>query len=526
MQRVLIVLLVSAAAWSCAAKSPDAARQAAALRSQAEAKVLAGCYDCLLEARDIYAGLAVGRNRPPLILRLFEVELLLALREKELAMDPSATVARARALMPELPALADGARLIALVDGVPPDGTGVSAADDVAFRRSRADFIARVDDELAWLATEGPVLAPVRQYLSLAIDCSYLRRRRPAGQPAREPVMQQIAADAPALLTYRVGLCDDIKRNRLERARAVEPRYAEAAYFLARLELATAQKTGGRAARPLLAEAYARFSRSPAVTYLNGNFQQLIGDCKAALRFYDETIALTDGHENARLGRTVCFTFLKAPAEAIAEATHLITIKAFNMSDAYYWRAWNWHSQRQLEPARADIEDAKRLASNNAIHRLAGIIEHDQNDLTAAEKDLVAAKSMTGGSTDCVARWYLGLVEMKRERWTESAAHFEDAMTCYERSAEFSEASLRAMEANTDVDPDFKASQIAGFQAAIQEDRAQQYASAFNAANHYARGGNAAKAKALLEVAAKDPSLAARVAELRRILGGGGFLSE
>jgi hypothetical protein len=99
-------------------------------------------------------------------------------------------------------------------------------------------------------------------------------------------------------------------------------------------------------------------------------------------------------------------------------------------------------------------------------------------------------------------------------------------MGCYERAAAFTEASLRAMEANTDVDPDFKANQIAGFEAALKEDRSQQYASAFNAANHSARGGNVAKAKALLDVAAKDPALAALVAELRRILGGGGFLSE
>ena len=376
MQRVLIVLLVSAAAWSCAGKRPDAARQAALLRSQAEAKVLAGCYDCLLEARDIYAGLAVGQNRPPLVLRLFEVELLLALREKELAMDASVTMQRARDLARELAPSAGAGRLLSLVEGVPPDGTGVSTAADIAFRRSRAEFIARVDDELAWLAADGPLLAPVRQYVSLALDCSYFRRRRPTGQPAREPVMQQVGADAPPLLTYRVGLCDDIKPKRLEQVRAVEPRYPEAAYFLARLELATAQKTGGRAARPLLAEAYARFSRSPAVTYLNGNFQQLIGDCKAAVGFYNETVALVDGHENARMGRTVCYTFLKRPAEAIAEATQLIAMQVANVHDAYYWRAYNRHGLRELVPARADIEDAKRLASTNAIHRLAGIIEY------------------------------------------------------------------------------------------------------------------------------------------------------
>lgn len=199
----------------------------------------------------------------------------------------------------------------------------------------------------------------------------------------------------------------------------------------------------------------------------------------------------------------------------------MIAIPTSNLSDAYYWRAWVQHYQKNLTQARADIDMAKKIASNNAIHRLAGIIEHDQEDLLAADKDLVTAKSMTDGQYDCTSRWYLGLNDMKRERWTISAAHFEDAMGCYDRAAIFAEQGLAKMQTLKDVDPDFRARQIEGFLAAIQEDRAQQYASAFNAANHYARGGDAAKAKTLLEVAAKDPALSARVAELRKILGGG-----
>ncbi len=131
---------------------------------------------------------------------------------------------------------------------------------------------------------------------------------------------------------------------------------------------------------------------------------------------------------------------------------------------------------------------------------------------------------MTDGQYDCVARWYLGLNDMKRERWIVSAANFEDAMGCYERAAQFSMDALRKMQAAENVDPEFKARQIAGFEAAIKEDTSQQYASAFNAANHYARGGNVAKAKSLLDVAAKDPALESRVAELRKLLGGGADL--
>jgi len=287
------------------------------------------------------------------------------------------------------------------------------------------------------------------------------------------------------------------------------------------MHVGQAQETGGTLARPLLAEAYGRFPRSPSVTYLNGNFQQLIGDCNEALRYYGETIALVPLHDNAMLGRTVCLAFLKRFDESIAAATRIIEVKSVNAPQGYYWRAWVKHVMGDLQAARADIELAKSMASNNDIHRLAGIIEYDQNDLDIATKDLVIAKTMQGGGVDCVARWYLGLVEMKRERWLESGGHFEDAMGCYEAQAFLAQDGLKKMEAREGVDPDFKARQIVNFQAAIKEDMSQHYASAFNAANHFARGGNPKKARVLLDVAAKDPALASSVAQLRKILDGG-----
>src|SRR5262245_31502137 len=70
----------------------------------ADARLLQGCYDCLLEARDAYQRAASGKARSLVLLRLFESELLIALREKELTLDPSAALARARALARELPA--------------------------------------------------------------------------------------------------------------------------------------------------------------------------------------------------------------------------------------------------------------------------------------------------------------------------------------------------------------------------------------------------------------------------------------
>jgi tetratricopeptide (TPR) repeat protein len=350
MRRAVALALVCVAA-ACGPRKPtpaelEAARQAAELRARAETRVLEGCYDCLLEAKAAYSRLATGADRPPMLVRLFEVELLLGLREKELAIDATASLGRARALVPELPppAAVAAERYLAAAEAAVPDETGLSVAAGRSFRRSTAKYVEGLDAEIGWLLSDSSFQLPVRQYVALALDCAYFRRGRPiqrpptvTGQPipatpTRPVVMEQVGAGAAAVVRYRAGFCDIIRRAPLEQVRKEEARYAEAAYFLARLDIARAQETGAPGARQLLAEAYGRFPQSPAVTYLNGNYQQLIGDCKEALRFYLETIAIEKLHDNALLGRTVCLAFLKRFDESMASATEMIEIPSSNLA--------------------------------------------------------------------------------------------------------------------------------------------------------------------------------------------------
>jgi len=521
MRRLAVVVLVFVHVGlvvACGPKKPNAAQQLAAARATAQARVLEGCYACLLDSRTIYAGVAVGRARASLIVPMFEVELLLNLRERELAMDSSDSLARAKALISELPAGVEGARYLAAVEAVPPDAMGVPQSEGRAYRQSQLGYRPRINDEVAWLQT-GPLQPAVRQYLALSIDCEYSGRVRGSLPPL--PGLRQAAPPGtPPLVAYRLATCDHINSVALEELEAAVPAFVEGSAFRARLEVNRVQQTGGALARTLLAAAYTGLPKSSSVTYLNGNFGQTVGDCRTALRFYDETLAMRPSHENALLGRTVCLVYLSRYDEAIATATRMIDMRTFNIADAYFWRAWIYHERRELPTARQDITLAKTLASNNDIHRLAGIIEHDQDDLDIAEKDLTEANVLSGGQ-DCVARWYLALVAVKRERWTVSAGHFEEAMFCYDNAAIFREAALQKMEANTDIEPEFKARQIEGFKAAIKSDRSQYHAAAFNAANHFARAGNVEKARPLLDIAARDPALDKQVAELRKIIGGG-----
>jgi tetratricopeptide (TPR) repeat protein len=196
----------------------------------------------------------------------------------------------------------------------------------------------------------------------------------------------------------------------------------------------------------------------------------------------------------------------------------IVDLRLDNVALGYYWRAWNRHSKKELDLARADITSAKALRSRGDIFLLAGIIEYDQKDLNPALKDLTSALEMERDS--CNAMWYLGLTHMDLKNFAQSGMHFENAMGCYEVRVLASEASLKEMEARQDLDAEFKTRQIAGFEAAIKEDRSQYHASAFNAANLYAQAGNLEKTRTLIEIAAKDPALADMVSQLRKIIGG------
>ena len=109
-------------------------------------------------------------------------------------------------------------------------------------------------------------------------------------------------------------------------------------------------------------------------------------------------------------------------------------------------------------------------------------------------------------------------MKLKQKLWLDSGKQFEDSLGCYTAAVAEDQYAIKTWEARDQVDPDFKARQIASFKAVLAEDQRQQYASAFNASNFYAQGGNLAKASVLIEIAAKDPGLADRVLALRAIL--------
>ena len=102
---------------------------------------------------------------------------------------------------------------------------------------------------------------------------------------------------------------------------------------------------------------------------------QTVADCRAAVEYYEETLALAPGHEYAAMQRVVCLGYLAQHRAAIDSATEIIDRRYEDMAaDAYYWRAWNRHRLKQLVEARADAARSIAIDATARAYALAGSI--------------------------------------------------------------------------------------------------------------------------------------------------------
>jgi tetratricopeptide (TPR) repeat protein len=518
MQRVWAVL-AAAMLSACAAHKPPTDPRVAALAAidRADARLRDGCYACLIEARDAYVGLLTSPLGDLARQRRFEAELLIVLREKELAIDTTSSMTRLATAGAGLPSAFEVPRILARLSMLLPMVTGISDAAYADFVKvHRPDAMTATADLDRFAAV--PLYGPVRDYLAWSIRCNAVTRMDAS---VTVPGAAEAGADEPPLLVYRRAICRGPKGlDALAALYASHPEMAEAAYYLSVNEPLNVNGPTG-AKRKLTGAAYAAFPLSPAVTYAMAIVSHSAGNCREGLKYYEETLVLQERHESAELGRATCLTYLKRPDEAIAAATTLIGWNSTKVLEAYYWRAYNEHEQQHLDVARADIEASKQRGSTTENMILAGVIEYEQDDLAPAMADLDRAWALSR-ARGCTAAWYLGLVHIKRDAWPEAAGGFERATACFAANVREDRMSLAAVEAtgegSPELDPEFRASQIAGFKAAIVEDERQQRAAALNAATCYANAGSVARARQFLVTAEQEPSFADQVAKLREFM--------
>jgi len=466
-----------------------------------------GCYDCLLAARDEYTGLAGSSASGPasIATRLFETDLLIAVREKELGLPPSQALAEAHRLAASLPPRSAATRYVALAEAVPPNDLGVPAHELRVFRSRHADALGDMRAQIAWLS-HGPLRTLLNEYLRLALECTYFAETHATPPSESRPAGELV-------LEYRAQICGFGPMAALESVRGREPRFVETSLFIANTELVLAPHDGPRRAQEHLAEAAAKFPRSSAIDYLTASYDLWAGENEAALVAFDRTLAVHPGHERARLGRTISLYRLGRAQDAIDNATQLLELGSEHRVDALFWRARSHYMLHQLDEARTDIFAAKELTGTNDVLGLSGIITYELDDLDTARSDLTAAIAV--GPTDCTSRWYLALVERRGRHWRDAGGGFSAAMTCFHDRAADSLAQAAALQARTDIAAAYRERAARGLTASAEADRKEERLAALGGASCFAAAGDAAAARALLDVAAEEPELAERVTRVR-----------
>ena len=519
-----IALTAAALSLGCGAARARKANELAL--ATADTRVLEGCYDCLLNARAVYERLSTDKNAPrvpkgspSIVARLFETTVLIALREKELALDSRASIERARTLIPRVPPSLEAKRVIELVDAVLPDGLGLPMKAMDALQRRNRPFLEKIDGELAWIE-QAPLTPAVRKYIALSVDCSYSDRRRAPGDTVNTLAKRrEVPINAPPLVAYRAAHCAKIDTLALKRVLVAATTFDEAGYSLAGLTAFLAGETGGDDVRPLFDRAYQRFPRAPGIAYLTGLLQF------AARRLHGSKSLFRQGARRSSRTRPCLAAEDDLPDEPEPGL-------AGHSNGHAVHRPRPGERCRGLLLARGEPAASEGAGSRADRHRdgesaneergniltLAGIIEHEQDDLGIAERTSKARGPSWKGDGNCTAAFYLGSVLNKRERWLEASASFDSAMVCYDGRVQEVTMKIEEVRASTQGTAAFRARRIAILEEELADRRKRYYSSAFNVASMSARIGNITRAEELLGVAAQSPDLADQVAKLRGLI--------
>jgi tetratricopeptide (TPR) repeat protein len=506
--RLALVLAVVALVAGCA--SARVRRETVNGLRDADALAARGCHACLVDALAIYQRLSPrdATRRSLVARRVFRTSLLLALRAKELGLDPRPHLERARASTPS-PASADHERL-ELADRLP---SNPAALTREASLQQGQRLMAANDRLVARLAR--PRLSSDDPELDAYLDLSILCLGRVRLEPPR-PAASLLPPGAPSpLLHYRLGACGIAEESHLETALAAEPRFVETALFVGRYRLlaprgGTAPGPQGRAAREALQRAHDAFPASTAITMELASALRTFAFYREALPLFNQVLIEAPGHHDAWYGRGLCESYLRRHDAAVTSMTRLLELGQWLTADALYWRAWNRHQLRQLDASWDDVVRAKTMLYSTEVFALSGIIAHDRQQFDVARPDLQRALEIN--PRNCTAGWYLGLTDAAQERWPASGAAFERAAACYRLDAEDARQSLARAE--TLEESDGRTEQIASARAAIEESQRQEALSAYNAGYGLVRAQDAIRARAFLERARQHADVRARADEL------------
>lgn len=494
----IVALLVTA----CGGRRPNLAAQ----RQIADDLISEGCYHCLDEAVARYVALPPARDAVARVgdTQLFRALVFLALREKELGIDPSPHLKQAGLLAPRT-TVPDAAReQLKWAELLPANPSGLPRDDAEAERLRLAAARGDVERRLSGAAAMSD---PLDVYLTVSLACS---ASFPLG--AQNPETLAAPAAAHPIVQWRLATCGRAQEDALRAFAEAHPRYVEADYWRGRYRTAfVGDPRARREARERMRAALTAIPGSLAIAFELAGVTRVTSP-RDALPLYERVTKAQPRHNEAWLGQGICLTYLERPRDAIDALSHVVELGRWSVGDALYWRAWNRHAIGELEAAWADIERARTTLYNTNVYGLAGRIAFDRKALDTARPLLEKAVELS--DANCAAAWYLGLLHSTEERWLAGGAAFVAAEACYRADITRAQAE-RQIAAGDAADEAARAEQQAQTDASIRTAERQAALSAYNAAFNLVRGGEPDRSRPLLDRAVQHPEVSDRARELR-----------
>jgi tetratricopeptide (TPR) repeat protein len=475
-----------------------------------------GCYRCLDEAVVRYVALPPARGLVARAndTRLFRALVLLALREKELGLDPAQRLRQAGLLVARTTAPAAAREQLKFAELVPGNPSGLPRDAAEAERARLMPVSAELEQRLARSAA---MTDPLDVYLNVSLACSPLFQVK-----APDPAAVAAPAATHPIVRWRLSICGRTHEDALRAFAAAQPRYVEADYWIGRYRVAAgsgaatsislfSDPAARREARQRMQAALAAIPESLAIAYDLAGVTRVTSP-RDALPLYERVTRAQPRHNEAWLGQGICLTYLERPREAIDALTRVVDLGRWSVGDAYYWRAWNRHAIGELDAAWNDSEAARRSLYNTNVFALSGRIAFDQTKLDVARPLLEKAIELSG--ENCGAAWYLGLIHSTQERWLAGGDAFTTAEACYRGEIERIRAEQQRTAA-TEVEDTVRAERQAAADASIRVAERQAALAAYNAAFNLVRGGQPARSRPLLDRAVEHPDVSDRARELR-----------
>jgi tetratricopeptide (TPR) repeat protein len=501
---IAFVLLLS----GCAARGPSP--QLVAEMAKAKALLSEGCYTCLTESLAIYEK-QLAAKKPMIGARegAFDAAILIALREKELAIPSDASMAKARSLVTPLrQQVLDAAELVI------GDTTALDPEQRALFTGRNGVPALELDNPKRRALDAAPQTDLAAKYVGLSMDCE--QPKLIEGVDA--PLLAAQWSGVPLML-FRLSICGRPKGPLPGDLRAANPKWTDTLFWEGRRALAPS--IGQEIDFPLALGYYGQgrtaFPTSVMLTMAFANTSLSAEEFEGALAGFDDVIKTQPMHRDALNGRMQSLSYLMRHEDAIAAATRLLDLGTWHISDANYWRAWNRYQIKGYDAAWVDVENAIKGLSNGRVFMLAGLIAYARKDLPIAVQRFDRAYEVD--SSQCDATWMSGLVSIDQNEFGIAAPKFTRGMSCFVKAA----AALRKDRTRLE-----QAIQQRGTPATARDqrtlDRLQRDAdnaeeksaqSAFNGAGCYARIGMKTDALTLVAVAVAHPKMNEKAVALK-----------